>query len=57
LVGGSAVSSKGKEAADIGGAAAAELIKNLKHGGCVDEFLQVCRSSYDKGRVFVFIPS
>jgi len=40
LIGGSAVSSKGKEAADVGGTAAAELIRNLEHGGCVDEFLQ-----------------
>lgn len=41
LIGGTAVSSKGKPPADVGGMAATELIRNLEHGGCVDEYLQV----------------
>ncbi|KIJ69599.1 hypothetical protein HYDPIDRAFT_106227 [Hydnomerulius pinastri MD-312] len=40
LVGGSAVSSKGKDPESVGREAAEELIKNLGHGGCVDEYLQ-----------------
>lgn len=41
LIGGTAVSSKGKDPADIGRTASEELIRNLAHGGCVDEYLQV----------------
>jgi len=41
LIGGTAVSSKGNVPADVGRTAAAELISNLEHGGCVDEYLQV----------------
>jgi len=48
LIGGTAVSSKGKDPAQIGGMAAAELIKNLELGGCVDEYLQVRTSSRER---------
>jgi len=41
LIGGTAVSSKGTDPADIGRIASEELIRNLEHGGCVDEYLQV----------------
>jgi RNA 3'-terminal phosphate cyclase (ATP) len=41
FIAGTAVSSKGKDPADIGDTAAKELIRNLEHGGCVDEYLQV----------------
>jgi RNA 3'-terminal phosphate cyclase (ATP) len=41
LIGGTAVSSKGTDPADIGKTASEELIRNLEHGGCVDEYLQV----------------
>ena len=42
LIGGTAVSSKGKDpAVDVGAASAEELVRNLEHGGCVDEYLQV----------------
>lgn len=40
-IAGTAVSSKGKDATDVGKEAAEELIQNLEHGGCVDEYLQV----------------
>lgn len=41
-IAGTAVSSKGKDPADVGAEAAEGLIRNLEHGGCVDEYLQVC---------------
>lgn len=41
VLGGSTVSSKGLDLADVGEAAARELVRNLEHGGCVDEYLQV----------------
>jgi len=41
LIGGTAVSSKGTDPANIGKTASEELIRNLEHGGCVDEYLQV----------------
>lgn len=40
-IGGSAVSSKGKDPSNVGREAARELIANIQHGGCVDEYLQV----------------
>jgi len=40
LIGGTAVSSKGTKPEDVGVTAAVELIRNLEHGGCVDEYLQ-----------------
>ncbi|KAI0075469.1 RNA 3'-terminal phosphate cyclase [Panus rudis PR-1116 ss-1] len=40
VIGGSALGSKGKDPAKVGNAAADELIRNLTHGGCVDEYLQ-----------------
>jgi RNA 3'-terminal phosphate cyclase (ATP) len=40
IIGGSAIGQKGVEAEDIGREAAEELVRNLRHGGCVDEYLQ-----------------
>lgn len=40
ILGGSSIGSKGTDAAKIGRAAAKELLGNLIHGGCVDEYLQ-----------------
>ncbi|KAG8217376.1 RNA 3'-terminal phosphate cyclase domain-containing protein [Butyriboletus roseoflavus] len=40
LIGGSAVSTKEKKPETVGGEAARELVRNLNHGGCVDEYLQ-----------------
>ncbi|KAH7889848.1 RNA 3'-terminal phosphate cyclase domain-containing protein [Phlebopus sp. FC_14] len=40
LIGGSAVSEKGKKPEQVGEEAAKELLRNLDHGGCVDEYLQ-----------------
>ncbi|KLO12026.1 RNA 3'-terminal phosphate cyclase [Schizopora paradoxa] len=40
IIGGSALGSKNVLATDTGTAAANELLRNLKHGGCVDEYLQ-----------------
>lgn len=42
ILGGSAVGSKGKKPAKVGEEAAEELLRNLAHGGCVDEYMQVC---------------
>lgn len=42
VIGGSAVSQKGLEPSEVGEQAAKELLRNLAHGGCVDEYLQVC---------------
>lgn len=41
FLGGSAVGSKGKNPAAVGQEAAEELARNLRHGGCVDEYMQV----------------
>lgn len=41
LLGGSALGSKNKDPAQVGREAADVLIRNLKHGGCVDEYMQV----------------
>lgn len=41
VIGGSAVGSKGIDAGKTGEDAADELARNLEHGGCVDEYLQV----------------
>lgn len=40
ILGGSALGSKGTNAQRTGRAAAEELVRNLKHGGCVDEYMQ-----------------
>ncbi|KAH8108455.1 RNA 3'-terminal phosphate cyclase [Phellopilus nigrolimitatus] len=40
ILGGSALGSKNASAAETGRAAAAELLRNLEHGGCVDEYMQ-----------------
>jgi RNA 3'-terminal phosphate cyclase (ATP) len=45
LIGGSAVSQKGLQPSEVGERAAKELLRNLEHGGCVDEYLQVCWAS------------
>lgn len=42
VLGGSAVGVKGKKPAKVGEEAAEELLRNLAHGGCVDEYMQVC---------------
>ncbi|XP_071484413.1 RNA 3'-terminal phosphate cyclase-like [Diadema antillarum] len=39
-IAGSSLGKRGKQAEDVGREAAEELLKNLKHGGCVDEYLQ-----------------
>lgn len=41
IIGGSAVGSKKVDAWKTGRDAAAELARNLEHGGCIDEYLQV----------------
>ncbi|KAG9318340.1 RNA 3'-terminal phosphate cyclase/enolpyruvate transferase [Chiua virens] len=40
VLGGSAVSTREKRPEVVGEEAAAELVRNLSHGGCVDEYLQ-----------------
>ena len=40
LIGGSAVSTREKKPDTVGEEAAKELVRNLDHGGCVDEYLQ-----------------
>jgi RNA 3'-terminal phosphate cyclase (ATP) len=40
LIGGSAVSAKGVKPKDVGARAAEALLNELKHGGCVDEYMQ-----------------
>ena len=42
ILGGSALGGKKRNPSDVGREATAELIRNLSHGGCVDEYLQVC---------------
>jgi RNA 3'-terminal phosphate cyclase (ATP) len=42
VIGGSSVSRKGVDPLEVGELAAKELLRNLEHGGCVDEYLQVC---------------
>lgn len=44
VLGGSAVGTKGKDARKVGAEAARELLNNIEHGGCVDEYLQVGHS-------------
>lgn len=39
-IGGSSIGKKGVKPDDLGREAAEELARNLKHGGCVDEYLQ-----------------
>ncbi|TFY68064.1 hypothetical protein EVJ58_g1221 [Rhodofomes roseus] len=41
VLGGSAIGVKGKKPAKVGEEAAHELLRNLAHGGCVDEYMQV----------------
>lgn len=41
IIGGSAIGVKGVNASQTGKEAADELLRNLDHGGCVDEYLQV----------------
>lgn len=45
ILGGSALGRKNKDSTEVGREASAELIRNLAHGGCVDEYLQVYNSS------------
>ncbi|KAF8502448.1 RNA 3'-terminal phosphate cyclase [Gautieria morchelliformis] len=40
IIGGGAIGSKGTDAGKTGDDAAEELARNLKHGGCVDDYLQ-----------------
>ena len=40
LIGGSTVSTREKKPGTVGEEAARELVRNLDHGGCVDEYLQ-----------------
>jgi RNA 3'-terminal phosphate cyclase (ATP) len=41
IIGGSAIGAKGIDAGKTGKDAAEELARNLEHGGCIDEYLQV----------------
>ncbi len=41
ILGGSSIGLKGKDPETVGQETADELIRNLNHGGCVDEYLQV----------------
>lgn len=41
ILGGSALGRKNKDSSEVGREAAAEVVRNLAHGGCVDEYLQV----------------
>ena len=41
IIGGSSVSTKDKTPEEVGDEAAEELLRNLRHDGCVDEHLQV----------------
>lgn len=43
---GSAIGKKGKDMKDVAEEAAIELLQNLDHGGCVDEFMQVCLTRF-----------
>ncbi|CAG8791195.1 24325_t:CDS:2, partial [Gigaspora rosea] len=40
IISGNAVSNRGQSPVDVGKIAAEELLRNIKHGGCVDEHLQ-----------------
>jgi len=40
ILAGSAIGEKGKKAEDVGIEAATHLVQDIKHGGCVDEYLQ-----------------
>ncbi|KAF0363037.1 RNA 3-terminal phosphate cyclase [Gigaspora margarita] len=40
IISGSAVSNRGQSPVDVGKIAAEVLLRNIKHGGCVDEYLQ-----------------
>ncbi|CAG8691409.1 4521_t:CDS:10, partial [Dentiscutata heterogama] len=40
IISGNAVSNRGQSPVDVGKRAAEELLRNIKHGGCVDEYLQ-----------------
>jgi RNA 3'-terminal phosphate cyclase (ATP) len=40
VLGGSAIGKSGLDPASVGDSAAAELLRNLEHGGCVDEYMQ-----------------
>jgi RNA 3'-terminal phosphate cyclase (ATP) len=46
VIGGSSVSTKGKAPEEVGDEAAEELLRNLRHDGCVDEHLQVSNLHY-----------
>lgn len=41
VIGGTSVSTKDKAPEEVGNEAAEELLRNLRHDGCVDEYLQV----------------
>lgn len=41
IIGGSAIGKKGADCSTTGREAAEDLLRNLRHGGCVDEYLQV----------------
>ena len=44
-LGGGSTGLRGEDLASLGNAAADELLRNIEHGGCVDEYLQVRRVS------------
>lgn len=45
IIGGSAIGAKSKSPTSVANDAVKELMSNLEHGGCVDEYLQVSRMS------------
>jgi RNA 3'-terminal phosphate cyclase (ATP) len=52
VLGGSAIGAKRVDPRTVGVKAAVELVGNLEHGGCVDEYLQVWLSSFRLKRCF-----
>lgn len=47
IIGGSALGRKGTDASRVGREAADELARNLGHGGCVDEYMQVSTGAFE----------
>jgi len=41
MLGGSAIGKKGLDLVDVGESASKDLLRNIEHGGCVDEYMQV----------------
>jgi RNA 3'-terminal phosphate cyclase (ATP) len=54
VLAGTAIGKKGLESREVGELAARELIGTLKHGGCVDDYMQV-RPFVCRARVLCFL--